>query len=71
MCFLEIGCEQATQLVFDYTYPPAPPRPNQLYHYEKVLFNIARPTCQSCSTGRTTQVCHPPRHQLASPPGCR
>jgi len=41
MCFLETGRGQATQLVFDYTHPPAPPRPNQFYHYEKVLFNNA------------------------------
>jgi sulfide:quinone oxidoreductase len=41
MCFLETGRGQATQLVFDYTHPPAPPRPNQFYHYEKALFNTA------------------------------
>jgi sulfide:quinone oxidoreductase len=41
MCFLETGRGQATQLVFDYTHPPAPPRPNQFYHYEKTLFNNA------------------------------
>jgi sulfide:quinone oxidoreductase len=41
MCFLETGQGQATQLVFDYTHPPAPPRPNQFYHYEKALFNQA------------------------------
>jgi sulfide:quinone oxidoreductase len=41
MCFLETGRDQATQLVFDYTHPPAPPRPNQFYHYEKALFNNA------------------------------
>jgi sulfide:quinone oxidoreductase len=41
MCFLETGQGQATQLVFDYTHPPAPPQPNQFYHYEKALFNQA------------------------------
>jgi sulfide:quinone oxidoreductase len=41
MCFLETGRGQATQLVFDYTHPPAPPRPNQFYHYEKAIFNHA------------------------------
>jgi sulfide:quinone oxidoreductase len=41
MCFLETGRGQATQLVFDYTHPPAPPHPNQFYHYEKALFNNA------------------------------
>jgi sulfide:quinone oxidoreductase len=41
MCFLETGRGQATQLVFDYQHPPAPPRPNQFYHYEKTLFNNA------------------------------
>ncbi len=41
MCFLETGRGQATQMVFDYTHPPAPPRPNQFYHYEKTLFNNA------------------------------
>ena len=41
MCFLETGRGQATQLVFDYSHPPAPPHPNQFYHYEKALFNNA------------------------------
>jgi sulfide:quinone oxidoreductase len=41
MCFLETGRGQASQLVFDYSHPPAPPRPNQFYHYEKTLFNRA------------------------------
>jgi sulfide:quinone oxidoreductase len=39
MCFLEMGRGQASQLVFDYTHPPQPPRPSQFYHYEKTLFN--------------------------------
>jgi sulfide:quinone oxidoreductase len=39
LCFLETGRSQATQLVFDYSHPPQPPRPNQFYHYEKALFN--------------------------------
>ena len=41
MCFLETGRGQASQLVFDYSHPPSPPRPNQFYHYEKALFNKA------------------------------
>jgi sulfide:quinone oxidoreductase len=39
MCFLETGRGEATQLAFDYTHPPQPPRPSQLYHYEKAIFN--------------------------------
>ncbi|HLH81298.1 MAG TPA: FAD/NAD(P)-binding oxidoreductase [Chthonomonas sp.] len=39
MCFLETGYGKATQLVFDYSHPPAPPRPNRYYHLEKQLFN--------------------------------
>ncbi|HNP70793.1 MAG TPA: FAD/NAD(P)-binding oxidoreductase [Kouleothrix sp.] len=39
MCFIETGRGQASQLVFDYTHPPQPPQPNQLFHYEKTLFN--------------------------------
>jgi sulfide:quinone oxidoreductase len=41
MCFLETGHGQASQLSFDYTHPPRPPKPNHLYHYEKALFNHA------------------------------
>jgi sulfide:quinone oxidoreductase len=41
MCFLETGNGQASQLSFDYTHAPKPPRPNHLYHYEKALFNHA------------------------------
>jgi sulfide:quinone oxidoreductase len=41
MCFLETGRNQATQLVFDYTHPPEPPRPSAYYHYEKALLNRA------------------------------
>jgi sulfide:quinone oxidoreductase len=41
MCFLETGQGRASQLVFDYTHPPQPPRPNQLFHIEKSLFNKA------------------------------
>lgn len=39
MCFIETGNGQASQLVLDYTHAPQPPQPNQLYHYEKTLFN--------------------------------
>ena len=41
MCFIETGQQQATQIVFDYTYPPQPPRPSSYYHFEKALFNKA------------------------------
>jgi sulfide:quinone oxidoreductase len=41
MCFLETGRDQATQLVFDYTHPPTPPKPSAYYHYEKALLNRA------------------------------
>ncbi|KPV47820.1 pyridine nucleotide-disulfide oxidoreductase, partial [Kouleothrix aurantiaca] len=39
MCFIETGQGQASQVVFDYNHPPQLPAPNQLYHYEKTLFN--------------------------------
>lgn len=39
LCFLETGYGQATQLVFDFEHPPAPPKPSHFYHYEKMLFN--------------------------------
>lgn len=39
LCFLETGRGQASQLVFDYTHPPQPPAPSQVYHYQKTLFN--------------------------------
>jgi sulfide:quinone oxidoreductase len=39
MCFLETGNEQASTLNFDYDHPPEPPRPNRIYHYEKMMFN--------------------------------
>jgi sulfide:quinone oxidoreductase len=41
MCFLELGDEQATTLSFDYNHPPQPPRPNRVYHWEKMIFNKA------------------------------
>lgn len=39
LCFLETGHGQASQLVFDFDHPPAPPMPNHFYHYEKMIFN--------------------------------
>jgi sulfide:quinone oxidoreductase len=39
MCFLETGNRQATVLRFDYEHPPAPPRPNLLWHSAKWMFN--------------------------------
>ncbi len=41
MCFLEIGNNRATQLVFDYEHPPRPPRPGLIYHMEKQILNRA------------------------------
>jgi sulfide:quinone oxidoreductase len=39
MCFFEIGDGKGTLLQFDYEHPPRPPRPNQLWHLGKVVFN--------------------------------
>jgi sulfide:quinone oxidoreductase len=39
MCFFEIGDGKGTLLRFDYTHPPRPPKPNQLWHLGKVVFN--------------------------------
>ena len=39
MCFFEIGDGKGTLLQFDYTHPPRPPRPNQLWHLGKIVFN--------------------------------
>ena len=39
MCFLETGNRKATVLRFDYEHPPAPPRPNLLWHSAKWMFN--------------------------------
>ncbi len=39
MCFFEIGDGKGTLLRFDYDHPPKPPRPNQLWHLGKVVFN--------------------------------
>jgi sulfide:quinone oxidoreductase len=39
MCFLETGNRRATVLRFDYEHPPAPPRPNLLWHSAKWMFN--------------------------------
>jgi sulfide:quinone oxidoreductase len=39
MCFLETGNGRATVLRFDYEHPPAPPRPNALWHWAKWAFN--------------------------------
>jgi sulfide:quinone oxidoreductase len=38
-CFLETGDRKATFLWFDYEHPPKPPRPSQLWHYEKMALN--------------------------------
>ena len=39
MCFFEIGDGKGTLLRFDYDHPPVPPRPNQLWHLGKLVFN--------------------------------
>jgi sulfide:quinone oxidoreductase len=39
MCFFEIGDGKGTLLRFDYDHPPKPPKPNQLWHLGKVVFN--------------------------------
>ncbi|HSW41411.1 MAG TPA: FAD/NAD(P)-binding oxidoreductase [Patescibacteria group bacterium] len=39
MCFFEVGDGKGTLLSFDYDHPPRPPKPNQLWHLGKVVFN--------------------------------
>jgi len=39
MCFFEIGDGKGTLLQFDYEHPPQPPKPNQLWHLGKIVFN--------------------------------
>jgi sulfide:quinone oxidoreductase len=39
MCFFEIGDGKGTLLRFDYDHPPHPPKPNQLWHLGKIVFN--------------------------------
>ncbi len=39
MCFFEVGDGKGTLLQFDYEHPPRPPRPNQLWHLGKIVFN--------------------------------
>jgi sulfide:quinone oxidoreductase len=39
MCFFEIGDGKGTLLQFDYEHPPRPPKPNQLWHIGKIVFN--------------------------------
>jgi sulfide:quinone oxidoreductase len=39
MCFFEIGDGKGTLLRFDYEHPPRPPKPNQLWHLGKIVFN--------------------------------
>lgn len=39
MCFFEVGDGKGTVLQFDYDHPPKPPKPNQLWHLGKILFN--------------------------------
>lgn len=39
LCFLKTGHGKASQLMFDFANPPAPPEPNAFHHYEKLVFN--------------------------------
>jgi len=39
ICFFEIGDGKGTLLRFDYDHPPKPPKPNQLWHLGKIVFN--------------------------------
>ena len=39
MCFFEVGDGKGTILSFDYDNPPRPPKPNQLWHLGKIVFN--------------------------------
>ncbi len=39
MCFFEIGDGKGTLLQFDYEHPPRPPKPNQIWHLGKIVFN--------------------------------
>ena len=39
MCFFEVGDGKGTLLQFDYTHPPRPPKPNQIWHLGKIVFN--------------------------------
>lgn len=39
MCFFEVGDGKGTILQFDYDHPPKPPKPNQLWHLGKIVFN--------------------------------
>ena len=39
MCFFEVGDGKGTLLQFDYNHPPRPPKPSQLWHIGKIMFN--------------------------------
>jgi sulfide:quinone oxidoreductase len=39
VCFFEVGDGKGTLLQFDYDHPPKPPKPNQLWHLGKIVFN--------------------------------
>jgi sulfide:quinone oxidoreductase len=39
MCFFEVGDGKGTLLQFDYNHPPKPPKPSQLWHVGKIMFN--------------------------------
>lgn len=39
MCFFEVGDGKGTLLRFDYDHPPKPPKPSQLWHIGKLVFN--------------------------------
>ena len=39
MCFFGVGDGKGTLLQFDYAHPPKPPKPNQVWHLGKIVFN--------------------------------
>ncbi len=38
-CFIATGMDQATYIKFDYSHPPVPPTPSQVYWWSKLAYN--------------------------------
>lgn len=38
-CFIATGMDQATYIKFDYSHPPIPPTPSQIYWWSKLAYN--------------------------------
>ena len=38
-CFIATGMDQATYIKFDYSHPPVPPTPSQIYWWSKLAYN--------------------------------